>query len=298
MKSELTMIATLLALVAVSSSPASAFDSLDDVMKHMPKPDPAPLKAYLAEHPDAPDADQAERVLAAVYMATGHADEAIRIFERRYERMLAQKDAWKERDIRDAIRDLLDACSDAGERERARAAIARIERDFAGDKNEKAVLTALVIPRDQLKMPILGEAMDIEFTALDGREVDLAALKGKVVLVEYWATWCAPCVAEIPTIQKVYEKFHEQGFEVVGISLDTEREKLDQFVKQRKIPWPQSFTGGSDDHFKFPLVAKYGIHSVPALFLLGRDGKVAAVNPRGPGELERHVSALLAKEVL
>ncbi len=130
----------------------------------------------------------------------------------------------------------------------------------------------------QLKIPNLGETMEVKFTSLQGEKVDLAAMKGKVVLIDFWATWCVPCIAELPHVFKAYEKYHDQGFEVIGISLDTDKAKLEKFIKDRKMPWPQSFDGKG---WRTELVAKYGIKNVPATFLIGPDGTVVATNLRG-----------------
>lgn len=289
---------SIILAVIVCAVPVLADDNLNDVMKHMTKPNPAAVKAYLTDHPDAPDEAKAERVLAILYSMTGRREEAIKTFQHCYEKLVAKKDAASVQDIRDAIRDWLDACIEAGQREHAKAMIARIEKDFAGNKDEKRILAALDIPRDELKIPLVGETMEIAFKAMDGRDVDLAALKGKVVLVEYWATNCLPCVAEIPTIKKVYDRSHDKGFEVIAISLDDDKAKLESFLKKRDLPWPQSFTSGQESHWKAPLVAKYGIHSIPQLFLIDKQGKIVAVNPRGPGELEKKVSETLGKPAL
>src|SRR5690606_27753233 len=87
--------------------------------------------------------------------------------------------------------------------------------------------------------------LEMKFTALDGREVDLAQLRGKVVLIDFWATWCGPCKQEMPNIRRVFETYHEQGFEVIGISLDVEkdRRKVLDYVQKEKLPWPQHFDG-------------------------------------------------------
>ena len=284
-----------IAAAVLIALPAFAYDSIEDVIKHMTKPDPAPVKVYLAEHPNAPDADKAEEFLAAMYVMTDHRDEAIRIHEQRYEKMLAKKAGAKDGDLRNLIRDMLDACIEAGQRDHAKELIAKIEKDFAGDKNEKSVQNALIIPRDELKIPLVGETMEIAMKAMDGRDVDLAAMKGKVVLVEYWSTTCAPCIAEFPKIKKAYDAFHDKGFEVVAIPLDDDKAKLEKFLAKRDLPWPQLFASGLEDSWKHPLASKYGIHSIPQLFLIGKDGVIAAVNPRKPGELEKKVSEALAK---
>src|SRR5208337_1847889 len=75
----------------------------------------------------------------------------------------------------------------------------------------------------------VGHPLDVRFTAVDGREVDLAKLKGKVVLVDFWATWCGPCVGEVPHVKQAYQELHSRGFEIVGISLDKDKDALEQF---------------------------------------------------------------------
>lgn len=140
--------------------------------------------------------------------------------------------------------------------------------------------------------PAVGDTLAIAFKAVDGTKVDLSAMKDKVVLVDFWATWCGPCVGEIPNVKAVYDKYHGSGFEVIGISLDNDKSALKKFVKKNALPWPQSCSGdGWDDD----LAKKYGISSIPAMFLIGKDGKVAEVNLRGPGVLEKKVGGLIAK---
>jgi len=106
---------------------------------------------------------------------------------------------------------------------------------------------------------------------LQDKEFSLAKFKGKVVLVDFWATWCPPCVASVPGIQKLYNKYHDKGFEVVGISLDEDKSALEKFVKLRKMPWPQHFDG---NRFDGPLALKYGVDVAPTTYLLDRNGKI------------------------
>jgi peroxiredoxin len=120
----------------------------------------------------------------------------------------------------------------------------------------------------------IGSSLPITFTALDGQNVDLSKLKGKVVLIDFWATWCGPCVAELPDVKKAYEEFHSQGFEVIGISFDKDRSKLERFIKDQEMPWPQYFDGkGWENQFG----KQYDIRSIPTMWLIGKDGKLADV---------------------
>jgi thiol-disulfide isomerase/thioredoxin len=127
------------------------------------------------------------------------------------------------------------------------------------------------------RMNIAGHPPDIQFTALDGREVDLAKLKGKVVLVDFWATWCGPCVGEIPHVKAAYDQFHDKGFEIVGISFDGDRAALEKFVKSKDLPWPQYFDG---KNWQNKFGQQYGIQSIPTMWLVNRKGDVADTNAR------------------
>jgi thiol-disulfide isomerase/thioredoxin len=138
------------------------------------------------------------------------------------------------------------------------------------------------------KFEALGKPLPIKYTAIDGREVDLARLAGKVVLVDFWATWCSPCVAEIPHVKEAYDKLHNRGFEIVGISFDQDKEKLEKFVAEREMKWPQYFDGkGWGNEFG----QKYGINGIPAMWLVDKKGNLRDMNARGA--LEEKVEKLL-----
>lgn len=132
--------------------------------------------------------------------------------------------------------------------------------------------------------------LDLKFTAVDGSEVDMAKLRGKVVLIDYWATWCGPCVAELPNVLKAYEELHPQGFEIIGISLDQDKAKLESFVKERGMTWPQYFDGQGWGN---ALSTRYGIRSIPAMWLVDKKGMVVSTNARNG--LTEAVKKLLAE---
>ena len=121
--------------------------------------------------------------------------------------------------------------------------------------------------------------------------MDLAKLRDKVVLVEFWSTTCGPCIAEMPTVKAVYEKLHGRGFEVVAISLDDKESALRRFVREKELPWPQHFDGkGWENQF----AVRYGIFGIPTMWLVDKRGNLRDTNARS--DLEGRVTLLLAEE--
>jgi thiol-disulfide isomerase/thioredoxin len=128
------------------------------------------------------------------------------------------------------------------------------------------------------RLALVGRPLAVEGRLIDGTPFDPRILAGKVVLVDFWATWCGPCVAEIPTIRAQYDKYHAAGFEVVGVSIDDDRAAVADFVATKEIPWPVILDGRGPGH---SLADRYDIRAIPALFLVGRDGNVISLQARG-----------------
>ena len=121
-------------------------------------------------------------------------------------------------------------------------------------------------------------------------KLDIDHKDGCVYLVDFWATWCGPCIAELPNVKKTYTKYHEKGFEIVGISLDQSKDKLTDFVKENDMPWPQHFDGLG---WKNEFAVMYGIQGIPAMWLVNKDGNLVDMKARSG--LDAKVEKLLAE---
>lgn len=147
-------------------------------------------------------------------------------------------------------------------------------------------------PQDRAYESWVGQEISLKFTALDGREIDLQKLRGKVVLLDFWATWCGPCMEQLPELKEVHRRFQGQGLEIIGISSDFERTALEGVVKREQLGWPQYFDGAGRDN---AIVKQFGIRHYPSMWLVDRQGRVRHIS--AGASLANKVARLLREPV-
>ena len=134
-------------------------------------------------------------------------------------------------------------------------------------------------------------APDFSVKTLDGRPLKLSDFRGKYVLLDFWATWCGPCVGEMPNLKATYDTFGKDArLVMISLSLDPDRASPEKFVKDNGIGWTQVFLG---EWSKDLITLSYGVFAIPKIFLIGPDGKVLAADLRGP-KIKEAVAASLA----
>ncbi len=123
-------------------------------------------------------------------------------------------------------------------------------------------------------LALLGKSVpDFSATDLDGKPISLQQYRGKVVLLDFWAVWNSFCISDILNVKKIYDTYKDEGFEVIGVSLDTDETKLRNYLKENDIPWRQIYSG---QERQCPLVKQHNVKSIPARWLIDRDGKLIA----------------------
>jgi peroxiredoxin len=169
--------------------------------------------------------------------------------------------------------------------EKAVEVLKQIKRDYPGaplNVNIDEAIRGLQETADQQKLwrslAVGAKFPDFTATNIVGKPLSLADYKGKVVLVEFWATWCPPCQAQLPYLLTAYSKYHGQGFEIIGVSLDDKQQKLMAFIKDSGMPWPQICDG---DGWTGKLVKQYGVYLLPSACLLDGQGMIIAKDLRG-----------------
>ncbi|MCB1087881.1 MAG: TlpA family protein disulfide reductase, partial [Verrucomicrobiae bacterium] len=162
-------------------------------------------------------------MLIESHRSLGEPDKAAAIFQKRYDALEKGAEANLQELIGGVVQPMFALLVEAGKKSEAKALLEKAKEDLAAHPQAGQINQFFDGLAGELSAPSKGDVMEIAFTAIDGTEVDLSKMKDKVVLVDFWATWCGPCVGEMPNVIATYEQYHEKGFEVIGISLDQDR---------------------------------------------------------------------------
>jgi len=248
----------------------------------------AKLTAFAAAHPGSDEAIDAKLQLALVFSSVGSFDRAVPLLEE----FIRTGDETDERVgyahfyLAESYKNL-DRYDDAQNQY-------QVFVNKHSHLNPRFVATATAALNDIPSMKQLGvgnEPIPFSVKDINGKTLSLADYKGKVVLLDFWATWCMPCKVEMPSVIRIHKRFNKQGFEIIGISLDSDRAALDKFIKTNGMTWPQFFDGRG---WQNGVAEKYRVRTIPATYLIDKQGKIRYRSLRG-AELESAVEKLLAE---
>ena len=251
----------------------------------------ASLAAGIQEHPDNEDRTYVYLALTRLYMQVERAEDAENLINR-------YKETLKPDNLRDhfVLGDMLRMMN---RDEELLQLFTKLEAQFPENRGvfrrlskvHERLGNAELANEYRIKanpaLALIGKTVpDFSATDLDGNPISLEQYRGKVVLLDFWAVWCGPCIAEMPNVKKVYDTYKDEGFDVIGISLDTDEDILRDYLKENEIPWRQVFSG---EGWKSPVARQYHISAIPAPWLIAKDGTLITHQARG-NALERLVA--------
>jgi thiol-disulfide isomerase/thioredoxin len=171
------------------------------------------------------------------------------------------------------------------------ASYEKISNYLAKNYSNSSVASQIINRANQLKKTAAGQpAPEINLPNPEGKNIPLSSLKGKVVLIDFWASWCGPCRKENPNVVKVYQQYKDKGFEVYSVSLDKDKNSWIEAIKKDGLIWPSHVSDLA--YWNSSVVPQYGFTGIPFTVLIDKEGKIIAKGLRG-AQLEEKLAALL-----
>src|SRR5690606_27522737 len=177
----------------------------------------------------------------------------------------------------------------SGNVEPAREVFSLLAEKYKNHENKKvSEIVGEMTDNALARLDLVGKPFQVEGLTQNGEPFDWESYRGKVVLVDFWATWCGPCLQEIPNILENFETFKDKGFAVVGVNLNTDMQEVKEFETVQRLPWPSVFSKQQLDGDQIeswsdiPMAKKYGVDAIPFIVLVGKDGTVDSLHVRGP----------------
>ena len=246
-------------------------------------------RAFIAEHPKYKRIDQVYYIFGNALTQVDNTEEAVKAYQQLVENypkatyfepalleMGLAYDRLGQHDKADAAYRQLAEHPKYGSRESAKTA----KRLLALEKRNRTGGLPTNFSRRNRPDALVGKkALDFNVKDLNGDDLSLEQYRGKVVLLDFWAVWCGPCIAEMPNVKQVYEKYKDENFQIIGISLDQSRDKLVGYLEKERITWPQFFDGNG---WQNRVAQMYGINAIPHMYLIDGEGVVRKSDVRGP----------------
>jgi peroxiredoxin len=227
-------------------------------------------RQYLKVDPDGPVKALAQIILTMARAQAGQFDQALGQFRG----LMQGLDQNDQEEFAASFSDsLATAAIAAGQFSVARQVYATLLARFGESPSLRQKVQAELKRLDQVGRPATSFAAE----DIKGQALRLEAYRGKYVLLDFWATWCAPCIAELPRLQAAYQAYHNAGFEIIGISLDESKTAIVDFAKARNLPWRQIHNASSTAD----IVEAFGVRSIPATYLIDPEGMIIRLDLRG-----------------
>ena len=174
----------------------------------------------------------------------------------------------------------------------AESLIDELSQEYGDDNYHAKYLSVLIEKAKTKNLVAVGKKyVNVETIDIDGKKLNLSSVigEGKYVLIDFWATWCSPCIAEMPYLLKDYAKYNSKGFEIFAISIDAKKELWETFSETENLPWINTIIQTEE---KKNAQLKYNVSAIPANFLIGPEGTIIAMDLRGE-KLEEKLNELL-----